>query len=203
MSVCWECNRFVEKHPGVCAGVCSCGAIQPLPVKQTYFDLFELPVGYDVDVAELERRFRDLSRTFHPDKFTKSDVQQKRISLQRITAVNDGYRVLKHPVRRAEYLLGLRGLHVGAEDGSGPKPPASFLMEMLEQREALSDSRAAHDADRIARLATEVSDQRKAAMAEVAAGFAAERIDDVALALVRLRYYDRFLEEVATYEDQT
>jgi len=78
---------------------------------------------------------------------------------------------------------------------------------MMELREALSEAREQGQAERVAALAADVGDQAAAARAELASAFAAVSGDartlERARALTsRLRYYRRFLDEVALFEDE-
>ncbi|MFA5530531.1 MAG: Fe-S protein assembly co-chaperone HscB [Thiohalomonadaceae bacterium] len=107
-----------------------------------YFELFGLPVGFDVDGEALALRYRDLQRALHPDRFAGASDQERRLSVQQAAQVNEGFRVLKAPLARARYLLELRGLPVDDRDTS--MDPA-FLMEQMELREALAEVSAAKD----------------------------------------------------------
>ncbi len=55
--------------------------------------------------------------------------------MQWSTRVNEAYRVLKSPVRRAQYLLELNGVDVQFETNT--QMPTDFLLRQLELREAL------------------------------------------------------------------
>ena len=59
--------------------------------------------------ADLEQRFRALSRQFHPDYFYNATPAERRASLERSSYLNDAYRTLRDPVARVEYLLELEG----------------------------------------------------------------------------------------------
>ena len=72
----------------------------------------------NLDAAELERRFRTLSRQFHPDYFYKASPAERRASLERSSYLNDAYRTLRNLIARTEYLLGLEGYSPRAEEGA-------------------------------------------------------------------------------------
>jgi molecular chaperone HscB len=55
--------------------------------------------------------------------------------MQWSTRVNEAYRVLKSPVRRAQYLLEMNGVDVQFETNT--QMPTDFLLRQLEWREAL------------------------------------------------------------------
>jgi len=81
-------------------------------------------------------------------------------------------------------------------------------MEMLEQREALAEARAAGDDARIEGLARAMRARRAALLETIAAGFAAladppapPALEALARHLAVMRYYGRFLEEIAAHEE--
>ena len=63
-----------------------------------------------IDQAQLERRFRDLSRQFHPDYFYNAAPTERLASLERSSYLNDAYRALRNPISRIEHLLAIEGL---------------------------------------------------------------------------------------------
>jgi molecular chaperone HscB len=99
-----------------------------------YFEVFGLPKRLSLDQKDLERTFHELSRKYHPDYFTNAPTEDRHRALQMTATLNDAYRTLRHPVRRAEHLLGIEGFK---PDGS--KVPKSFLMEVFEINEQLEE----------------------------------------------------------------
>jgi molecular chaperone HscB len=181
---------------------CGCGAIQPPGGVVDHFATLGAARRYDLDAAELERRYKELTRKLHPDRFAKADPRARRYSLERATRVNDAYKVLRDPVRRAEYLLKLGGIDVADEQKGAEGVDPAFLMEMMEQREALADARADGQVARLTALASAMRERRDAAMVAVGGGFAAGKLAEVARELVALRYYDRFLAEIDSAEEK-
>jgi molecular chaperone HscB len=117
-------------------------------LSKNYFELFGLPVTFDLDVADLAARYRDLQRRFHPDRFASASGPERRLSLQLTAQVNAAFQTLKDPVARARYLLGLQGIDTGEDTDTAMD--TAFLMEQMELRESLAEAREA--ADRHARL---------------------------------------------------
>ncbi|MHB8622397.1 MAG: Fe-S protein assembly co-chaperone HscB [Sulfuricaulis sp.] len=110
---------------------------------KNHFELFGLPVTFDIDGDDLARRYRELQRRVHPDKFANASGQERRLSLQMTALVNEAFQTLKDPVRRGRYLLSLRGIDLGDETDTAMNP--AFLMEQMELRESLDESRQADD----------------------------------------------------------
>src|SRR6201987_3119723 len=103
-STCWSCGTMRAEH------FCSaCGKVQP-PVPVDYFTFFGLPCKLNLDVANLEREFYQLSRKLHPDLYSRADLREQGWSLEQSSQLNDAYRTLKDPIKRTEYLLPLEGV---------------------------------------------------------------------------------------------
>jgi molecular chaperone HscB len=121
-----------------------CSQILTIGRHGDYFAFLGIPRRLNLDVSELERRFRALSRQFHPDYFYNASPAERRASLERSSYLNDAYRTLHNPVARVEYLLGLEGFAPRqAETGEGtPKVPAELLEEVFALNEELDEVRA-------------------------------------------------------------
>lgn len=164
------------------------------------FAILGLPRSYDVDLAALEKTHRELSRALHPDRHVGSMTSERRESLSRAIEVNEAWRIVRDPIRRAEALLALQGVGVG-EDRE-PKASAEFLMEMLEQREALSLAVAEQDRASVRNLADAVRSRATQAERDLSLGFAAGAAASLLGRLGELRFYRRFLEDVSAAEDE-
>lgn len=165
------------------------------------FTTLGLDRRYAVDLARLEKAHRDLSRALHPDRYAAAPPSEKKAALSKAVSVNEAFRVVRDPIRRAEALLALAGVAVG--DANEPKASPAFLMEVLERREALADAKAAKDAPRVRALAAEARELAAGAEAALEAGF--ERGGDLAALLPtlgELRFYRRSFEEAQAILDE-
>jgi molecular chaperone HscB len=121
-----------------------CSQILTISRHGDYFAFLGIPRRLNLDATDLERRFRALSRQFHPDYFYNASPAERRASLERSSYLNDAYRTLHNPVARVEYLLGLEGFAARQpETGEGtPKAPAEMLEEVFALNEELDEVRA-------------------------------------------------------------
>lgn len=103
--------------------------------NQNYFEIFQLPVSFELDEDQLAARHRQLQSTVHPDKFVGATDHEKRLSLQWATQINSAYDTLRAPLPRAIYLLALKDVNI--EDN--PQLDPMFLMKQIELREQLED----------------------------------------------------------------
>jgi len=122
-----------------------CDRILTLTRHGDYFSFFGLPRKLGVDLADLERRFRDLSRRFHPDYYYNASTTERLASLERASYLNDAYRVLRQPLDRIEYLLKLEGMAGGGHQESS-RPGQGMLDEVFTLNEELDEIRAARQA---------------------------------------------------------
>lgn len=111
--------------------------------RQNYFELFGLPIGFEIDGKLLTGRYRDLQKALHPDRFANAPDQERRLSLQQAAQVNSGYETLRDPLARARYLLTLQGAE--HDDETSTISDVDFLEEQMELRERLAEIR--HDDD--------------------------------------------------------
>lgn len=204
---CWNCEKDTAGR-SFCA---ACGKIAERPPGSTHFDVFGLSPSPDVDTAALERQHRELSLKLHPDRFAQAEPRERRLSLEQTTALNEAYKTLKDPARRATYLLKLHGVDLEREDAGAQKSmPLAFLEEVMELREALDEAMEAKDAERVRRMATDVEGRSKAALQEGLetlrtlgkAGADEAAVKKASHALGRVRYFTRFLEQVDAFEEE-
>jgi len=124
-----------------------CSRILALGRHGDYFTFFGLPRKLDIDLLDLERRFRELSRKFHPDYFYNASPAERLASLERSSYLNDAYRALRNSVSRIEHLLAIEGLPAPkSEDGSSRVPP-SLLEEVFALNEELDEIRELRESE--------------------------------------------------------
>jgi molecular chaperone HscB len=172
------------------------------------FAVLGFPRSYDLDGRALEESFRALSRKLHPDRFARATPRERRFSLEQTTILNDAYRTLRDPVKRAEHLLALRGVKVaGEERGSSASMPHEFLEQAMEDREKLLEAKMEGGPAAVEKLAQGVRGKKQATMDEIARVLREDRVADkdlqrTAQLLARLRYYARYLDEVEGREPE-
>lgn len=102
-----------------------------------YFELFSLPINFNIDLALLNQAYLRLQKAVHPDKFAHKSSKEQLLAVQKSAEINDALHILKHPLKRAEYILAERGVDIRAEQQTLQDP--MFLMQQMELREELED----------------------------------------------------------------
>jgi len=54
---------------------------------------------------QVTKKFRDLQRRLHPDKFMQKTTTEKEFSAQQSAALNKAFNIIKKPELRAKYLV--------------------------------------------------------------------------------------------------
>jgi molecular chaperone HscB len=166
-------------------------------LTSSHFELFGLAPSFALDTAQLERVYRDIQARVHPDRFAHAGETERRASMQMTTQVNEAYRTLRSPVRRAKYLLELNGVDVAFETDTAM--PKDFLMQQMELREQLEDAKTSSDLDLIEKS---LSQQKIEIEKQIAEHIDSKKNFVSAKSLVRkLMFFERLAEEVdAAYE---
>ncbi len=120
-------------------------------LSRNFFQFFGLESKLRVDTELLQKRFYELSKQWHPDRFSRKSAEEQAEALDATSILNDGYRTLKDPVKRAEYLLQEEGFPIG-EQRSKDVPP-ELLEEVFELNMMLEELKSG-DSDARGQLET-------------------------------------------------
>ena len=104
-----------------------------------YFELFELPISFKIDRSKLAQKYFELQKKYHPDFFAKGTEHEQEQALEISSQLNKALKIFKHPDQTIKYVLQLKEL---LEEEEKYQLPPSFLMEMMELNEELSENSA-------------------------------------------------------------
>lgn len=104
--------------------------------KVNYFELYELPVSFNINAGLLRTKFYELSKRFHPDFYVNESEEKQEEILNLSTQINKAYNTLSNQQKLVEYILTLFQL---LADGDKYALPQTFLMEMMEVNEVLME----------------------------------------------------------------
>ena len=118
-------------------------------LQSSDFELFDLAPRFAQDNAAVEARWKELQREVHPDKFSTEGAAAQRLAMQWSVRINEAYRRLKDPLKRAAYLCELHGEPVNAENNTAMAN--DFLLQQMQWREELEEAAGMDELDRLAR----------------------------------------------------
>ena len=164
-------------------------------LTRNFYQLFDMPIAFEIDMDHLQQSYRTLAQTVHPDKYANASDQERRISMQQTSWINKAYQVLKDPVERAVYLLQLKGVDVNLENET--TMDAGFLMDQMELRETLADVHT--QADPLAVLDKELG-KVKNNMQKISSAFSesyqAGELDDAKECLRKMQFIQKARKEI-------
>ncbi|MFQ2761308.1 co-chaperone HscB [Aeromonas caviae] len=165
-----------------------------------HFELFGLAEGFELDTRQLADTYRQLQTQFHPDRFATAPEREQLAAVQRAAQINDAFTTLKTPLRRAEYLLSLRGTDIRGEQQTLQDP--AFLMQQLEWRERLADlKRDADPEGAIKDFRQEIRHDHQALMQRLTDSLTRGEDLQAADCVRKLKFVDKLLEELERFED--
>ncbi len=171
-----------------------------LDFQKNYFELFGLSVGYIVDTKALAEHYRELQKVVHPDRFANASEQERRLSQQGASLINEAYQTLKDPLARARYLLSLHGIDMDLEKET--TQDTAFLMEQLSLREELEQMRHQPDPHvAVADLLARVNQNMKTLIGQMAVQFETATPDQLEEAREIIRKM-QFLQKLRTEAEQ-
>lgn len=169
---------------------------------KNHFELFGLPVAFEVDQELLALRYRELQRAVHPDRFANASEQEKRLSVQQAAQINEAFQVLKSSLSRARYLLELNGMPL---DDSDTRMDPLFLMEQIELREALGEVRGKADPfDALNRVRDDIEGRERELIESLQPAFTdggREALEGARETVRKMQFMQRLLSEVDELEE--
>lgn len=146
----------------------------------------------DLSRDDLDERYHELSRVSHPDH-ARGDVEQA-CAIQRSAAINDAYRALRDPWRRAEMLI-VRADRDALERKKDLCPV--FLMEAMDLAEQVADAAP----ERLPALREELEERCSSYLERLRSALSDQRIEDAAVLLHESRYCRKALRDLDQRED--
>ncbi len=167
-------------------------------LQSSDFELFDLAPRFAQDSAAVDARWKELQREVHPDKFSTEGATAQRLAMQWSVRINEAYRRLKDPLKRAAYLCELNDEPVNAENNTAMA--SDFLMQQMQWREELEESSSVVELDR---LAEQVASARMALLQQCAQLLDEQHDYKAAVQKVRaLMFIERFASDVQSRLDR-
>jgi len=154
-----------------------------------HFARLGLPRRFGLDREAIEDAYLERAQAVHPDRFAAAPMARQREAMEKSSALNEGYRIVRDPLRRAEYLCSL----AGAKDA--PAMSQEFLIEMIERREAVGEARE-RGAAALDEVRGRVEDELEGVFDRAIDALEAGEIEAASRDLTTRRYLQRLLDEI-------
>lgn len=176
-----------------------------MKLSSDFFDIFAIPVAWQVQRNHLDARYRTLQQEFHPDRYASKGDVEKRLAVQTASLINQAYETLKSPLKRAQYLLELK--QIDASQDSHITSDGAFLMQQIELREALSEvSDSADPFAALASLRSGVEASYSEQQEQFQVQYESQAFDDAFNTVAKMQFSAKLLNEIeeleADLEDQ-
>ena len=166
-------------------------------LNQNYFELFNLPISFEINTEHLAQHYRDLQRAIHPDKFAGAPEQERLLALQQAAHINTAYQTLKQPLLRAQYLLELLDKQAVVEPEM--QLDSAFLMEQIELREALAEIK---QLEVLTRFLTQIEQKIQQLIATLTLHFQQMNYAIARDTVKKLQFLDKLHREIMLLEEQ-
>ena len=169
--------------------------------QKNYFQLFDLPEDFALDQVQLGKRYRQLQKELHPDRYASGSAHEQRLAVQYSALVNEAYATLRKALPRALYLLELAGM--SQEDIAGQQIDGGFLMAQMDLREKLVSLAEMVDPETaLEHLVTEIGVDVNQLREQFSCAYAAGELSAAASACVKLQYLEKLLLEAEQMESR-
>lgn len=170
-----------------------------MSIAKNFFEIFSLPVSWELDSSVLNKKFRTLQLTFHPDRYANKNDFEKRLVAQTASTINQAYETLSSPLLRAQYLLKLEGFD--ADQESHITSDGQFLMQQMLLREALSDAKdSANPKDALVSLSIEAQQAAAKIQTDFAQYFSAKEYSQAFETLAKMQFACKFVNDISSLE---
>ena len=151
---------------------------------KNFFTLFSLPIKFSINLDDLEKKYFFFQRQFHPDAAGVAEIENS-------MDVNEGYEILRNPLRRAAHILQLNNIDV-EKDGGAIKPDMATLSEVLEIQESIFDL----DIQGIVDLKKYLNNKINSSLEDIAAKLDNKEFMAAAQLLIKAKYFDKILRDL-------
>lgn len=161
--------------------------------QQNHFERLGLVTCVSLDRERLEERYFELARQWHPDRFVSAGAAERSRAQLQAAQLNEAYRVLRDPLKRAEYLVLLGGINLDSSDpkNGAPAPSAAFLAQMLDLRDSIEEG----ELD-LQEALDDAQERLEQCLKGATQALREQDIKAAADSLVQYRYFHRLVEEL-------
>ncbi|OOF37279.1 Fe-S protein assembly co-chaperone HscB [Rodentibacter heidelbergensis] len=165
------------------------------------FEIFGLPVDFQLDSQALNARYLELQKALHPDNFVSASALDQRMAMQKSTEVNDALKTLKDPILRAEAIVALN-LCEQKDIEQKSTQDVAFLMQQLQWREQLESVENQKDEQALEALAGEIRQETHQLLTALSQSIEAQQWEQTIQLCDKLRFTRKLTEEIERVEER-
>lgn len=165
------------------------------------FEIFDLPVDFQLDTQALNARYLELQKTLHPDNFVSASAAEQRIAMQKSTEVNDALKTLKDPILRAEAIVALN-LCEQQDIEQKSTQDVAFLMQQLQWREQLENVESQKNEQALDALAREIRQETEQLLTALSQSIQAQQWVKTTQLCDKLRFTRKLTQEIERVEER-
>lgn len=158
------------------------------PDSHDYFSVLGLPRSFDIDLAELEKRYFAVQKAFHPDRMVGRSANERRLAISQSMFINSAYETLKSPLKLANYLLSINGINP-----SDAKPSNELLIEVMEIREQLAEAQTTQEINELEATSTK---KKENLIIRLSGCFRSNELVSASELSIHLGYISKILDEI-------
>ena len=165
------------------------------------FELFELPVQFQIDSQLLSTRYLALQKSLHPDNFSASSSIEQRLAMQKSAEINDALHILKDPILRAEAII---HIHTGEQQDIEQKSTRdmAFLMQQMEWREALESIESTKNEAELTAFSEEIKQEEQLILAQLENSLGSQQWTEALAINDKLRFIKKLQIEIERVEEK-
>jgi Fe-S protein assembly co-chaperone HscB len=152
---------------------------------KNHFKSFSLPQIFSINLGELEKKYLEFQKEFHPDKSSSEDISKS-------IEINEAYKVLSDDFLRASHLLELQNIDI-LNNERATKVDSATLLHVLELQEEISEIT---EKSEIEALRKEINGEFKDLISKAVELLEASKIADAAQNLIKAKYLKKSLEDL-------
>lgn len=151
---------------------------------QNYFKIFEIEENIEINLNDLEKKYFEFQKNFHPDKAGIAEIEKSIL-------INEAYEVLKNKVLRASHILQIHNIDV-ENDEKSIKVNQETLMEIFTLQEEISDNNQEKNSE----LKNLLQEKIEENFCKVKEEIAKKNYEIAAQNLIKIKYYSKTLKDL-------
>ena len=172
-----------------------------IDLTRNYFELFDFAESYSINQQQLADKYRVLQTELHPDRFVNASDQERRVSVQATSYVNEAYATLKSDLKRAHYLLQLSDIEFNADTETSSD--AEFLMQTMELHEKVEEvDKDAAPLQALDELSKRLKQDQESLTASFSKQFESKDLYAAKETALKLQFYQRLTNQVRKKQEQ-